>query len=1798
MSYTLRGRNVSPWRGPSLASLACWLGLSLWSEAGAAPGQRLRGEHVPPAVAHLTPAGNLPGSQRLNLAIGLPLRNPEELDRLLQELGDPASPNYRRFLTPAEFTDRFGPAEKDYQALMEFAKTNGLTVTATHPNRVVLDVAGPVTEIARAFHLNLRVYHHPSEARTFYAPDVEPLLDFAVPVLHISGLDNYSLPHPNFKLRPAGTAAGITPKSGTGPGGTYRGSDFRTAYVPGTPLTGAGQNVGLLQFDGFYASDIAAYASQAGLPSIPLTVVPVDGGVTTPGTGNGEVCLDIEMVMSMAPGVSGIYVYEAPNPSPWVDLISRMANDTNPAGKPLCNQLSCSWGGGGVNATAEQLFKQMGAQGQSFFNATGDSDAFTSTIAFPSDSTNITEVGGTTLTTGAGAAFSSETVWNWGLQSGSYVGSSGGISTYYGIPSYQQGISMSANKGSTTKRNVPDVALTGDNVYVTYNNGGSGTFGGTSCAAPLWAGFIALVNQQAAAAGQAPVGFLNPVLYSIGKGANYAAAFHDTTTGNNFSSASPSKFSATTGYDLCTGWGTPNGTNLINALAAMPILAPAIVSNSFVLVIEGCPNGVVDPAESVTINFGLKNIGTASTTNLVATLLPTGGIIPSSSPQTYGVLGTNGTSVQPFSFTATGNCGGTNTASLQLQDGAASLGTITFSFRLGQPSVANSLSQNFDGVTAPALPAGWTTSTSGAQSVWVTSSSTRDTVPNALFSPDPSTIGVNEVDSPAFTLPAGLAQLSFRNNYNLESTYDGGVLEIKIGSGAWTDIVTAGGSFVSGGYNSALSTAYSNPLGGRQAWSGNSGGFITTLVNLPATASGQTNQLRWRCGSDDSVGSTGWYVDTVSITTSVYACCAASTDLSVALAAAPNPVIAGQNLTYALTVTNLGSTAASSVTLTDTLPASVVFVSASPGCVNLGGTVVCSVGVLSGGGGSNFTVVVNPTASGLITNTLTVASPTTDSNPVNNIATAVTAVHAPAIIMAQPTNQAVIPGTNATFLVAAAGTAPLAYQWLFNGSNLAGAVSSTLTLTNVQAARAGIYTVRVTNAYGSALSSNAWLTVLDPWIVSQPKNQLVAGGAPAAFTVNAVGSSPLSYQWLKEGVALADGTNLSGALTATLTLAQVRVGDLGNYSVAVSNLNGWVVSSNATLTANFPSSILAQPASQTVPAGSVVSFIAGAVGSSPISFQWQQAGTNLVDGGKLSGTTTASLTVSNVQAAEMGGYSVVVSNTYGTVTSSNAQLSVWPLLGWGRNDYTQADIPGGLTNVTAIAGGLYHSLALRADGTLAAWGAGRINSGLAPDYGQSLIPAGLSNVVSLAGGASHSVALKADGTVVAWGAGATNSGSVPDFGQAVVPGGLANAVAVAAGYYHTLALKADGTVIGWGYNRYGQTNCPAGLTNVAAIASGAYHSLALKADGTVVAWGAGTNIAVPPNFGQSIVPAGLTNVVAVSAGLYHSLALKADGTVVAWGSNSYGQKNIPADLTNAVGIAAGAYRSLALRADGTVVVWGDSSYGQTNLPTGLANAVKLAGGAYHNLILESDGRPYFATQPASQTLPAGATAFCAALAVGVQPLTYQWQCNGTNVPGASAAQLILANVQLSSAGTYSVVVSNALGAATSANALVTVLAPPAITAQPQSLVIDQGSNATFSVTAAGSLPLSYQWEFNSTNIPGATASSFTLASAQVADAGNYSVVVTDAAGAAVSSNATLTVLAPAEPAIAISLAGSGISISFTSQLGSNYLLEYKNSLEDPVWTPLSPPVTAPGGVTVLQDTNAPPASRYYRLRRE
>ena len=241
------------------------------------------------------------------------------------------------------------------------------------------------------------------------------------------------------------------------------------------------------------------------------------------------------------------------------DLLNRMANDN------LAKQISCSWyePGGTANTSADQIFKKMAAQGQSFFSASGDYDAYTGLIPFPGDTPYVTQVGGTTLTTtGPGGARVSETVWN----QGDGIGSGGGISTQYPIPTSQTNINMTANQGSTTMRNTPDVALTAENVYVRAD-GQDYYVGGTSCAAPLWAGFTALVNQQALASGKPTVGLINPAVDAIGSGVNYTSALHDITTGNNTSSSSPSKFYAVTGYDLCTGWGTPAGQNLINALA-------------------------------------------------------------------------------------------------------------------------------------------------------------------------------------------------------------------------------------------------------------------------------------------------------------------------------------------------------------------------------------------------------------------------------------------------------------------------------------------------------------------------------------------------------------------------------------------------------------------------------------------------------------------------------------------------------------------------------------------------------------------------------------------------------------------------------------------------------------------------------------------------------------------------------------------------------------------------------------------------------------------------------------------------------------------------------------------------------------------------------------------------------------------------------------------------------------------------------------------------------------------------------
>jgi len=570
----------------------------------AAGRQQLRG-HVPTVVAHLQALHRLPANHRLELAIGLPLRNREALTNLLQELYDPSSRNYRHYPTPQQFSERFGPSEQDYQQVRAFLESHGLRLTGGHRDRLLLDVNGSVADIERAFHLKLNLYRHPKAARTFYAPDAEPSLDLSVPTESISGLDDFAPPRPlGLQAIPFDAIPYSTPvATGSGPRGTFWGGDFRAAYASGVPLDGAGQTVGLVAFDGYFPSDVAAYADLAGLPRVALTNILLNGVDGQPGPNNIEVALDIDMAVAMAPGLDNVIVYEGALLN---TILNRMASDTNELGQPLARQLSSSWGFGTTrDATRDNIFLRFQAQGQSFLQASSDEGArCVACPPFPpSDNPYVTVVGGTSLSTSEPeGAWLSETVW---------PGSGGGVSTNFSRPSWQRGLDLTCSGGSTNSRNFPDVAAVGDAViWVIADNGRQYRLAGTSAAAPLWAGFAALANQQADLGSRPAIGFLNPAIYAIGSGPDYALAFHDITQGSNTNACCGSgQYFACPGYDLATGWGTPNGSYLISALLDPPDALRITPASGFEA--SGPVGGPFSPAAQ---SYSLTNVGGVSLT--------------------------------------------------------------------------------------------------------------------------------------------------------------------------------------------------------------------------------------------------------------------------------------------------------------------------------------------------------------------------------------------------------------------------------------------------------------------------------------------------------------------------------------------------------------------------------------------------------------------------------------------------------------------------------------------------------------------------------------------------------------------------------------------------------------------------------------------------------------------------------------------------------------------------------------------------------------------------------------------------------------------------------------------------------------------------------------------------------------------------------------------------------------------------------------------------------------------------------
>jgi len=745
----------------------------------------------------------------------------------------------------------------------------------------------------------------------------------------------------------------------------------------------------------------------------------------------------------------------------------------------------------------------------------------------------------------------------------------------------------------------------------------------------------------------------------------------------------------------------------------------------------------------------------------------------------------------------------------------------------------------------------------------------------------------------------------------------------------------------------------------------------------------------------------------------------------------------------------------------------------------------------------------------------------------------------------QPTNQAVPVGTNIALSALASGIPAPAYRWYYNGLPLtdnarySGTASTTLQVFNPTTNDTGNYYVVATNILGVATSSIAMVSVLVPVTVTlQPTNLTLVQGSLASFSAAGSGGAPLGYQWLFNGYPLSNDGQHFGVTTTNLTIFNVQAGNAGNYSMIVSNPASSATTTVASLTVLVPAYITAQPLSTTSLIGGTATFSAAADGTGTLVYQWQQNGTNLTDSAHITGSTTPTLTISNVQMSDLAAYQVVVTNLYDTATSMEADLSVVPLVEWGDNAQGQANFPASATNALRIAAGADFTIVLSDQGKVSGWG----NNWA----GQATSLGSLNNVIAIAAGYNHSLALTSNGKVTAKGDNYN--------GQSSVPAGLSNVVSIAAGYFESMALKKDGTVACWGWNGNGQANVPAGLTNVVGIACGFTHNLAVLSDGTVTGWGYNY-------YGECTPPPGLSNVVAVAANIYYSMALRSDGTVVAWGDGGSGQTNIPPGLSNVVSIAAGSSFCLALRSDGTVVSWGS---GAPPLPPGMSNVVSIAVGGDINVgyvdalaLVASPVThvpPQIVWQPAARTLSTGQSTLLNSQLTGSLPFQYHWYFNGAALPPETNSWLMLSAIQPAQAGNYQFVASNNYGAVTSQVVVVSEI--PTLLTQPADQSVLLGSNATFNVTVSGVGPLNYQWYHRGTNlfdggrISGSTTASLTLANLQTNDAGAYQLVLTNATGAVTSSIATLTVLVPAaiinQPTNRISPVGSNVTLTTTS----------------------------------------------------
>lgn len=686
---------------------------------------------------------------------------------------------------------------------------------------------------------------------------------------------------------------------------------------------------------------------------------------------------------------------------------------------------------------------------------------------------------------------------------------------------------------------------------------------------------------------------------------------------------------------------------------------------------------------------------------------------------------------------------------------------------------------------------------------------------------------------------------------------------------------------------------------------------------------------------------------------------------------------------------------------------------------------------------------------------------------------------------------------------------------------------SSTSLLNFSATANSVYRIRIDGGGGASGDYKLnWLQ--QPGILTQPTNVTFVVGESATLTVVANGGDPtLMYQWRKDAV------NITGATGPSLTVNNVQTGSVGNYSVVVSNSTGTVTSDNARLdvvASAVRPAITTQPRTQIVTAGSDVTFSVAVSGTSPFNYAWFNNGV------VIGGATSPTLTLRSVQAGDSSGYSVVVTNAAGTVTSNVASLTVvappgvfnitsQPLsqiipVGSAATFSVAADGAGPLTyqwqkDNAAIAGATSGTLTLA---NVPASAAGRYSVAVTNSAGTvNSNAATLTVVVRPANDnfANAQTVSGTSGTVTGTNANATTESGEPDspttsvwFSWTAPSVGRWQFNTIGSGF-DTLLRIYTGTALNSLVVVGADDNSGGSLTSSLNFNASGSTTYRIRIDGS---GGASGNYIL--NWSQQ--PAFTTQPVSLAVVVGQSATFN----VVANGdpAPTYQWMQDGRPITGAIGSTL-ALQNVQTGSTGNYTVVASNSAGGTTSSTARLD------------VLASATRPTIATQPQAQSVTAGNDVTFTVGVSGTSPFTYVWLRNGSVISGATAASLTLRSVQATDSGGYTVVVTNAGGTATSNAAPLTVAtatAPLVITAQPQDEKITAGSTATFAVGATGVSTLSYQWRKDGNPIAGETRATLTLNSVQANNAGLYSVVVTSAAGSIASSAATLTVNAVAE----------------------------------------------------------------------